>query len=60
MLKESLKMQKGQAKKEGINLDLIEKSGSKDHFFWLPPGADSYQAYRRQEWEALKTGKVKL
>lgn len=56
----TMKMQKGQAKREGIDLDMIEKSGSKDQFFWLPPGAEKYLPYRKEDWEALKTGNVKL
>lgn len=56
----TFKIQKGQAKREGVDLDLIEKSGSKDKIFWLPPGAESYQAYGREDWEALKTGKIKM
>lgn len=56
----TFKIQKGQAKREGADLDKIEASGSKDSIFWLPPGATSYVPYRREDWEALKSGKVKL
>ncbi|WPB08043.1 uncharacterized protein RHO25_012707 [Cercospora beticola] len=56
----TFKIQKGQAKREGVDLDLIEKSGSKDKVFWLPPGAESYQTYGREDWGALKTGKIKM
>ena len=56
----TFKIQKGQAKREGVDLDLIEQAGSKDKIFWLPPGAKSYSPYRREDWEALKSGKVKL
>lgn len=56
----TFKIQKGPAKREGVDLDLIEKSGSKDLVFWLPPNATAYQAYRREDWERLKAGEVKL
>lgn len=56
----TFKIQKGQAKREGANLDLIEQAGSKDLIFWLPPGEKSYVPYGRKDWEALKSGKVKL
>jgi acyl-CoA synthetase (AMP-forming)/AMP-acid ligase II len=56
----TFKVQKGQAKREGVDLDLIEKSGSKDRVFWLPPGSTSYVPYSRDDWDALKSGKVKL
>ncbi|KAK4616774.1 Very long-chain fatty acid transport protein [Fulvia fulva] len=56
----TFKIQKGQAKREGVDLDLIEKAGSKDKVFWLPPGAASYRPYTRDDWNALRTGKVML
>ena len=56
----TFKIQKGQAKREGVNLDLIEQSGSKDKLYWLPPGSTSYLPYRREDWEALQSGKVRL
>ncbi|KAK3620251.1 hypothetical protein LTR56_023524 [Elasticomyces elasticus] len=56
----TFKIQKGQAKREGIDLDLIEQAGSKDRLYWLPPGSTIYVPYRREDWEALKAGKVKL
>lgn len=56
----TFKIQKGQAKREGVDLDLIERSGSKDKVFWLPPGETEYRAYGRRDWEDLKSGKVKM
>ncbi|KAK5693256.1 hypothetical protein LTR17_025151 [Elasticomyces elasticus] len=56
----TFKIQKGQAKREGIDLDLIEQAGSKDRLYWLPPGSATYVPYRCEDWEALKAGKVKL
>ncbi len=56
----TFKIQKGQAKREGVDLDLIEAAGSQDRLYWLPPGSQSYVPYCRSDWEALKQGKVKL
>lgn len=56
----TFKIQKGQAKREGVDLDLIEKSGSKDQVFWMPPGTSAYVPYSRDDWQALQSGKVKL
>lgn len=56
----TFKIQKGQAKREGANLDLIEQAGSNDRIYWLPPGSGRYEPYRREDWEALKAGKIKL
>lgn len=55
----TFKIQKGQAKREGIDLGLIEKN-SKDKVFWLPPNGESYAPFRHEDWEALKSGQVKL
>ncbi|KXT01135.1 hypothetical protein AC578_10891 [Pseudocercospora eumusae] len=56
----TFKIQKGQAKREGVDLDLIEKSGSRDQIFWLPPGQHEYREFGRRDWEDLKSGRVKL
>lgn len=56
----TFKMQKGQAKREGVDLDLIEKSGTGDTVYWLPSDGKSYMPFRRIEWEALKSGQVRL
>lgn len=56
----TFKVQKGQAKREGIDLELIEQSGSKDSVFWLPPGASSYQPFHKKDLDALRAGSVKL
>ena len=56
----TFKIQKGQAKREGVDLDSIEQTGSKDRIFWLPPGGKSYVPYQKGDWEALKSGRVKL
>ena len=56
----TFKIQKGQAKREGVDLDLIEKSGSRDRVYWLPGDAKSYIPFRKKDWEALKRGQVRL
>ena len=56
----TFKIQKGQAKREGVDLGLIEEAGSEDRVYWLPPGGSSYIPYTSADWQALKDGKVKL
>ncbi|KAK4560999.1 hypothetical protein LTR86_004954 [Recurvomyces mirabilis] len=56
----TFKIQKGQAKREGVNPDLIEQAGSKDVVYWLPPSGSCYVPFKRKDWEALKAGDVKL
>lgn len=56
----TFKIQKGQAKREGVDPDLIEQAGSKDRVFWLPPGEAAYRPFTREDWATLKDGKVKL
>lgn len=56
----TFKIQKGQAKREGVDVDLIEQAGSKDRLFWLPPNGKSYVPWRREDWEALKAGRIQI
>lgn len=56
----TFKIQKGQAKREGVNLDVIEKSGSGDRVYWLPSDGKSYVPFTRKDWKALKGGQVRL
>lgn len=56
----TFKIQKGKAKKEGVDLDLIEKGGSGDRVYWLPHDGKSYVPFRRKDWEALKGGELRL
>lgn len=56
----TFKIQKGQAKREGVDLDVIEKAGSKDKLYWMPPGGSIYVPFRKEDWKALKAGDVKL
>ncbi|KAK5108080.1 hypothetical protein LTR62_008797 [Meristemomyces frigidus] len=54
----TFKIQKGAAKREGVDPELIAQAGSKDMVFWLPPGGTSYVPFRRQDWDEIKAGKV--
>ena len=56
----TFKIQKGQAKREGVDMDLIEQSGAKDRVYWLPPHSISYTPYSQKDWAALKSGEVQL
>lgn len=56
----TFKIQKGQAKREGIDPDVIAEVASQDRLFWLPPGARSYQPFRTEDWLSLKSGTVRL
>ena len=56
----TFKIQKGQAKREGVDLDQIVQSGSTDAIFWLPPRSSTYVPYTRQDWDDLKSGKTRL
>lgn len=56
----TFKIQKGQAKREGIDLDLIKSAGSADKVFWLPPNSNAYVPFEQSDWQALKAGKVRL
>ena len=56
----TFKIQKGQAKREGIDPEVIAKVASQDKLFWLPPGAKAYQAFTLEDWASLKNGLVKL
>lgn len=56
----TFKVQKGQAKREGVDPDAIAKAGSKDIVYWLPPQGMSYVPFRQEDWQALQAGRVKL
>lgn len=56
----TFKIQKGQAKREGVEPDVIAKTGSKDVLYWLPSGATSYQPFTQEDWRALRDGREKL
>ena len=56
----TFKIQKGQAKREGVDLDLIEQGGSKDKVYWLPADGKRYVPFERKDWESLKAGQVRL
>jgi acyl-CoA synthetase (AMP-forming)/AMP-acid ligase II len=56
----TFKIQKGQAKREGVDPDVIAKVSSDDKLFWLPPGAKAYEPFNSEHWRSLKSGTVKL
>lgn len=56
----TFKIQKGQAKREGVDPDLIAKGGSSDKVYWLPSDGKTYVPFSRQVWEDLKAGKVRI
>jgi acyl-CoA synthetase (AMP-forming)/AMP-acid ligase II len=56
----TFKIQKGQAKREGIDPEVIAKVASQDRLYWLPPGARAYQPFTNEDWTSLKSGDVKL
>ncbi|KAK6422467.1 hypothetical protein LTR95_016673 [Oleoguttula sp. CCFEE 5521] len=56
----TFKVQKGQAKREGIDLDLIGKSGGGNRMFWLRPGGSAYEPFTRDCSLELQDGKVRL
>lgn len=51
----TMKMQKGTLKKEGVDLELVSEP-----MYWLPPGGQGYVKYGKEDFESLKSGKVKL
>jgi len=54
----TMKQQKGRLKSEGIDPDRIETTN--DRMYWLPPGERKYVPFRREDFEALQAGKVRL
>lgn len=56
----TFKIQKGQAKREGIDPEVIAKVSSQDKLFWLPPGATAYQPFTLEDWASLKNGTFRL
>ena len=56
----TFKIQKGQAKREGVDPAVISEVASQDRLFWLPPGAKAYEPFNSEHWQSLKSGTVKL
>ena len=56
----TFKIQKGQAKREGVDPDLIQQGGSTDKVYWLPPNGTKYMPFTGKDWDALKAGQFKL
>ncbi|KAK4542973.1 hypothetical protein LTR36_005971 [Oleoguttula mirabilis] len=50
-------------RQEGVDPDKVgtlEKEGGDDVFLWCKPGAQSYVAFRRGEWDMLAKGEARL
>lgn len=56
----TFKIQKGQAKREGVDPELIKSGGSEDKIYWLPGGGTKYEPFRSKDWDVLKAGQVRL
>ncbi|KAI1816144.1 fatty-acyl-CoA synthase [Poronia punctata] len=54
------KLQKQKFRVQGIDLDVLDKEAPDDRLFWLPPGTSAYVPFTREDWGALKAGKVRL
>lgn len=54
----TLKMQKGRLKRDGIDPKVIAETG--DKLFWLPSDGKSYVPFTEKDYEALKSGVVRL
>jgi len=53
----TLKLQKGRLKREGINVEAMAEG---DKLFWLPTHADAYVVFTKDDYESLKSGRVRL
>ena len=53
----TLKVQKSRLKNEGIDLDKVT---GEDKIYWLPSRDDHYIPFRREDWEGIKDGTVRL
>ncbi|KAI1460148.1 fatty acid transporter [Annulohypoxylon moriforme] len=61
----TMKLQKGQLRAEGIDLDAIEKAAKEkgedpDAIYWLPPGEKRYVPFSKKDLQELKGGRVHL
>ncbi|KIW01643.1 uncharacterized protein PV09_06829 [Verruconis gallopava] len=54
----TLKMQKGRLKREGIDPKVIAETG--DTLYWLPIDGKEYVPFTEKDYEALKSGSVRL
>ncbi|EMC94672.1 hypothetical protein BAUCODRAFT_132516 [Baudoinia panamericana UAMH 10762] len=52
----TLKHQKVALRNQGVDPSKVEG----DELFWLPPGAESYEPFGKQEWDRIVTGSAKL
>lgn len=57
------KQNKVPLRKEGVDPEMIgkeDKVGIDDVFLWLRPGAETYEAFSKKEWQDLADGRVRL
>ncbi|KAH7032351.1 fatty acid transporter [Macrophomina phaseolina] len=54
----TLKMQKVRLRDEGMNVELVEKSG--DRLYWLPTGGDRYVPFTVEDYRKIQDAKLKL
>ncbi|KAI0883885.1 fatty acid transporter [Annulohypoxylon maeteangense] len=61
----TMKLQKGQLRAEGVDLDAIEKAAKEkgeepDVIYWLPPTERRYIPFSKKDLQELKRGRVRL
>lgn len=58
----TMKLQKGQLKAEGIDLEKIQEGaqGTADKIYWLPPSGSTYVPFRHTDYNELKAGRARL
>ncbi|RFU27360.1 hypothetical protein B7463_g8986, partial [Scytalidium lignicola] len=54
----TMKMQKGTLRKEGCDVELVEKTG--DKLYWIPPGSDEYVPFKKTDYEQIQAEKSRL
>lgn len=54
----TMKIQKGALRKEGCDVEQVEKKG--DKLYWMPPGRDEYVPFKKADYEQVLSGKAKL
>lgn len=61
----TMKLRKGRLRSEGIDLDAIQKTANElkedvDTIYWMPPGENKYNLFKREDLQEIKYGKVRL
>lgn len=58
---DNMKQSKVALRDEGVDLEKIAKGKSNgDKIMWVRPGADTYEPFGKEDWEALKAEKARL